>query len=305
MNSWNSDEILIHVGLPKAASTTLQKHLFCKLNNVQNFGLYPTNNVAGNNEPADSVDNAVYLKEPKLYAFYKKLHNDPTIDISELVSFWASIYEEHRDKRYDKILLSHEALTAPFFTSLTQEEKAMRLSKIFPGAKILLITRDQEDWFRSQYRDHPFMPTNLTLGEPVSFNEWMGCLLGEDSLAYVLEALNYKRLAGIYSRCFGSDNLYIVSFEDFVNQKENFKKVMNDFLGEGGKIINKLHEAKENQGLSFQYNLLRKLQRKKQKGKIINLLIDLLLRINVLKYLPKDKAPLSENLSKKIARIYR
>lgn len=45
MSNNRADKAVVHVGYPKAASTSLQKHLFDRHPQIRNLGVFPTGNV--------------------------------------------------------------------------------------------------------------------------------------------------------------------------------------------------------------------------------------------------------------------
>ena len=299
------EQVLIHVGMPKCGSSTLQKHVFCKLTETQNFGLYPTNNIAGKNG-ASLEANAIYLHDENLFDFYKQIHNNSSIPPDKLKSIWQSVYDENRNHHYKNLLLSHEALTAPFFSLVSQQEKATRLKSLFPDAKILIIVRNQPGWLRSQYRDHPFLPTNLSRGKPVSFNTWINLVMHHEKLASIRESLQYTHLINRYAKLFGIKNIYILAFEDLAKNPILFSQALSKFLDVTPEWINtQLYKKHENKGLSAQYNLLRQIDRRNIKINFINCLVKKLLDIDTIKKLPQKKYKLDKTVTQTIENLYR
>lgn len=69
--------LTVHIGYPKAGSTTLQQNLFAQHSEIINLGLYPTANV-GNPSSANKVReqqefNVPYLKDGRIKSLYSEL----------------------------------------------------------------------------------------------------------------------------------------------------------------------------------------------------------------------------------------
>lgn len=280
-------QILLHIGYPKSASTTLQKCLFCKGKNSTFLGLYPRNNIGI--DSSKNTQGIPYLKDSKLQAFYKYLHNSREYDPIRAIGLWRSIESTHASGK-SSILLSHEALTAPFFSKVNSAEKRQRLKLLFPKAKILIVIRNQFDWLRSQYRDHPFDPDNLTSGEAYKFNQWTDKVLSGHRSSRVMEALNYVKVIKSYEKDFGKGNVNVLLFEELTEDLPAFSQKMAEFLGEEYTfVLQNLQEKRENKGVSEIYNKLRRKQRKDSSAPLIDKIIVRLLNSRFIKSLPQQK----------------
>ncbi len=163
--------IFVHIGYPKSASTTLQKHLFHKHSDINYFGLYPTKNIGQDTPKIDR--NARFLTDKNLRTFYKALLMEEPDEYShqEAVDLFRTSIKNHLSNKVN--LLSHERFTSTLFGHSSLEEKAKRLKTIIPDAKIILVIRNQADLIKSQYRDMPFDPRNIRKGKPVSLKKWI------------------------------------------------------------------------------------------------------------------------------------
>jgi hypothetical protein len=301
----SEDKVFFHIGLPKCASTTLQKHLFCNLETIQNFGLYPINNIAGSNK-VGNVKNAVFLENPQLFQFYKLLHNNRSVSDDELHSLWKEVVQTSRDEKYLGVLLSHEAMTSHFFSTNTQQEKARRIHSLFPEAEILIVIRNQEDWLRSQYTDHPFDPHKLGSGSPLSFDEWVDTFLNSEALVNAREALCYSKLISNYADLFGASQIHVAIFEDLVHQPKDFYHSLASYLGVSDDFIaHCLSKKHENRGLSHLYNVARQSARaKKSKVTLADKIRSIVLGQAILKTLPKKKYPLRSTTLQQLSTYY-
>ena len=298
----SSARFLFHIGMPKSASTTLQKGLFTKVPNINNFALYPTNNVAGSNAlPASSQ--SIYLNDQRLFEFYKSLHNKPEVSVDELSGMWDTLYQQHA--KFDINLLSHEAMTSAFFSSIPVPEKLARIKAVFPTTEVVIVVRDQLSWLHSQYTDHPFLPTNLGNAAPCTFDEWVQCFLEEPKLNAGREALDYY---GLVTRCFdlfGQSKVTVLRLEWLKSQPERFCLAWAQLLGVTPEFVEQsLKGVVENRGLSRIYNNLRQQQRKDKLAGRTNSLNDRLLKAQLIKHFPKAEYELSEPVQQAVKDYY-
>ncbi len=256
--------IYVHVGYPKAASTTLQKHLFNKHNEILNLGLYPMQNIGNDSNEIDS--DTIYAKDEKLREFYGLLTNAHSIErhsteeVKEFFDRHIKQYIDHSDK---KIIFSHERLTSAVFSSNNYSLKAKRLAEVLPNSKIIVIIRDQYSWLKSQYRDHPFDPRDISKSKMIDFNEWFDILYNNDDLG-ILPLLNYYHVVDKYENLFGSKNVKVLLFEELVNNSNGFAQQLADFMGIDKAETEKILEDKhENVGVGHLFNLYRGLKRNK------------------------------------------
>jgi hypothetical protein len=261
-------DVFVHVGYPKSASTTLQKHLFSKHEEIINLGVYPTKNIGIDSN--SSPKNIPYLDEPIL----RILHND--LVQMDSIEFHCSGFYENLSRFMDgvdlskKVVFSNEKLTSVFFSYRDNGVKARRLAKAFPDAKIIFIIRNQHDWLCSQYRDHPFDPRELTIGRPVSFDQWFNIICWNEQIK-LKQMLNYYVVIGFYEKLFGESNIGVFLFEDLVNDEEAFSNKLSDFMGIDRSVTHELIAGQhENRGVSGNYNRARCLLR----GKLKNLIPD-------------------------------
>lgn len=268
-------KIFIHIGCAKAASTTLQKHLFDKHPQINNLGSYPTSNLGKDSQEINY--DCLYLKDEKVKKFY---YNLVALDGIEYRSSGNLELYQESVKPYlqaDAVnLFSSERFTSVLFSHDDIKSKAERLKEIFSNGKIIMIIRNQFNMVVSQYRDRPFDPRCVRIGKPVSLDEWVRIAL-EDNLTKYSSSLKYYEIANLYSDLFGKDNVGLFLFEELVNQPDLFADKISTFLGINSaytkSVLNNQHE---NFSVSHRYNLYRILVRKK-----------FLPHIESLKFLPK------------------
>lgn len=251
----------IHIGSPKAASTTLQKQLFAEHSNINYLGIYPQNNIGI--DTATQNASTLYLHSEQLRTFHQNLVHEEGINFK--YSNTDILFENIQEQLYtnDKVnVLSNERFTSIFFSHPDRAEKARRLKKFFSDAKILIIIRNQFDIIKSQYRDHPFDPRSFAIGKPVNIDEWVTI----DSLKReinFLQSLEYDKIIKFYEELFGVENVKVLLFEDMKQNLNKFSSEISNFINidenETFKLLNAQHE---NIGVSDRFNTYRHLKRK-------------------------------------------
>ena len=159
---------VFHVGFPKTGSTFLQWKVFPYINNVDYLGLYPKNGP----QPEDGTK-IKWLADKSLKPFYKELFYKDEINFN--LQKTQTLLSEILDKsNKDTPLFSHEAGVGILYSYPDAAVKARRLRDVFGNElKVIIIIREQLGFLESQYRDHPFSPTDLINGRPLCFDKWL------------------------------------------------------------------------------------------------------------------------------------
>lgn len=259
--SCSEKKIFIHIGYPKSASTTLQKHLFSKHNQLKTLGVYPTQNIG---HDSSEVNLSVpYLKDESLREFYKNITELDDIEYfysnnKELFKENISHYLNEDDR---SVVFSDERLTSVFFSHCDNGVKARRLSELFPNAKIILLVRSQYEWLKSQYRDHPFDPRDLSIGRYVSFDSWFNIVHWNKKIK-LLNMLDYYSVIKFYESLFGVNNVGVFVFEELAIELDVFSKKISKFMSiDESETLDILNGVYENLGVSSRYNFFRRLKR--------------------------------------------
>lgn len=266
------NKVYIHVGYPKCASTTLQKHLFNNHSQLFNLGVYPTANIGIDSNEQDI--NALFLLNEDLRKFYRNLVDLDEIEYlySENKKLFSSKIEPLYNNVENKIIYSNEKLTSVFFAHKDNGAKAKRLKELFPEAKILFIIRNQLDLFASQYRDHPFNPRDFLIGMPMDFDRWFNVVWNTQEIKFRF-MLNYYLVIKYYETLFGRENIGVFLVEDLANNLGYFANKVSDFMEiDKDETIKCLRGKHENRGVSSTYNTYRAIKRKYSKSRLWGLL---------------------------------
>lgn len=234
---------ILHIGMPKAASSSLQVGLFSQSSHHAYLGLYPMGNVA---EPVSrqAPEGLAFSNDPDLQAFWKDLHHRP--DTPNLLTRFEAIAERWNPQGLP-LLMSHEALTSCLFSAPNLEAKARAAAQVFGDIDILLVCREPLGWLKSQYRDHPFDPRALITGPAISFDAWVQILLGD--LPGFPQMLRPGSLEAMWRRHFPS--VIVVDFTGLVAQVPNTVAQLAALLDQPPEMVAaQLAGTYENRGLS-------------------------------------------------------
>lgn len=231
---------VIHIGANKTGSTTLQRSLFSKHSDIHYLGEdcagYETYSALLNSMIAD--DDLFYPAEQCRQLFEKYMH--------------ASAGRT--------LLYSSEDLT----TSSIPYTCARRLKNLMPDAKILLVVRSQLTAIPSFYTNHgAFLKPapDRYYRRHVSFDDWMSYQLTVTKYG-ALTSYYYDKVLSIYSDLFGIENIYVLLFEEFVNDKKVFLEKLCRILeivdiDEAIRLAEGRHERQSISARKFAYNRFR------------------------------------------------
>jgi hypothetical protein len=251
---------VIHIGLPKAASSSLQIGL-SSCTDIVFLGLYPTQNVAeglsATSQPHRSIP---YLNDPRIRDFYLAFGvKDYSAQVQcDLYTAICSDYAEG-----DKTLFfSYEGFASPMFSEVAPHVKLQRLFECCGDVEFLFIARNQGDLIKSQYRDWPFDLTTLG-GRGLNLNEWCLNELRRADCMGPLVWFDFQRILKPLEGAILQGRLHILLFEDFISERAQFCAGLSKLLGtNAGAVQSCLDGVRANQGVSARYNAYRKLRRR-------------------------------------------
>lgn len=248
-----NEKVVFHVGYPKSASSTLQKHLFDRHSELNFLGLYPQGDLG--NFTKEINKDSLYFQHSELRSFHNQLTKLEGIEF-----YFSKVNETYKNVKNhlenSKInVFSNEFFLSVLFAHPDRAEKAKRIKNYFPNAKIIIVIRNQIDIIKSQYRDHPFDPRNLYSNhKSVNIDQWVERDLDNPFINF-LESINYFKTIKFYSDLFGKENVGVFLFEDLKDNLETFAKYISRFLEIDYKETFKLlKNKKENSGMSKKVN---------------------------------------------------
>lgn len=198
--------VLMHIGLPKTGTTSLQTLLFDRHPEIRHFG---QSNV-WTNPDAKTVLRALLLDEE---------NNAKT----------AREHISHALTQKTSVVISDEALSFGEFMlrartwpiDSTPETVAAHTKEILGEARILMVLRNQLDWLISWHRQ------GLKTGKytETKFKRWLERDLGSAQRDRLFELLDYNRLVAAYADQFGAHNLDVRFYEDF---RDDFPRLASE-----------------------------------------------------------------------------
>lgn len=227
----------IHVGLPKTATTTLQRAVFACHPGLRYLGRpYPDAQLA-------AIMDAVMGENGEDY--------DGARQRAALDAYTASVLADERP-----ILLSDERLTDSRFVD--QALIAERLRALFGPARIIVTVRNQLDLLKSLYV-YRMAATNRFYRD---MEEW----LAEEERAEpgrLVGLLRYDRLVDLYAGLFGSANVHVLLTEQLAADPEAFFARLCPILGIDAGVAAALAAGRrENARVSRRLLLYRALRRR-------------------------------------------
>jgi len=188
--------VLLHIGLPKTGTTSLQTLLFDRHPEIHYFG---QSNV-WTNPHAKAVLRGLLLDEGNNVKAARA-------HISKALAHKPSVVVSDEAFTFGEFML--RAKTWPIDS--TPENVSARTKRILGNARILIVLRNQPDWLISWHRQ------GLKTGKytETKFERWLKHDLGSARRDRLFELLDYNRLVSAYVDQFGASYVDVRFYEDF------------------------------------------------------------------------------------------
>lgn len=232
---------LIHIGLPKTASTTIQNNIFCAQKRFVNFGKinnsYQNENVRGLIESLRFQDSVAYNSRTAEGIF------------SRLRAGLAAQGDER------PLLFSDEALSVE--GAVDRRIIATRLHDLLAPAKILIVLRSQPSMLKSLY-----LHAVKSGGERRSLADWLNSnYSGVFFSAKWRIGLDYNALVEVYEEIVGRENTVVLLFEEMCCNRSNFFMELENLVGIPAQDLYLcLSKIRENESMSKRQSMLMKIQ---------------------------------------------
>ncbi|MCB9233630.1 MAG: sulfotransferase [Bacteroidia bacterium] len=200
---------IIHVGMPKTATTFLQKEVFPKVEGAFYYG-----------RDHDLWDLIFHL--PFKHRRFE--------DVGALQARIAAARERIGEKT---LLISHESLSGhPWHNFMNHEEGAAMLKELFPEAKILITLRRQDDFLESLYLH------SLQVGFAQKVNRFLNFEQGKfgsyrynGGLNIDVHKLDYAWMVDVYAELFDRENVLVLPYEEIKKDSKGFLDKIFAFAG--------------------------------------------------------------------------
>ena len=201
--------VIIHVGMPKTATTFLQVALFPK------------------------IQNAFYFeRDPDLWKliFYMPFSHK---HFTDLQAYRERIDRVCRERSERTLLISHESLFGhPWFNFENHENDAWTLSQLFPNAKILVTIRRQDQFLESLYSHAIQVGYAQKLDRFLNYeNGGFGKFRYNTGLNIDVARLDYLYYTDVYEQLFGRKNVMVLPYEMLVGDRADFLNRFFTFSG--------------------------------------------------------------------------
>lgn len=204
-NSTYNGNILLHVGYPKAGSSTFQD----VLRNIETIHCVARRTTDGSDEELNDALRELITKDS---IDYDEDALTPVVDRFRVAE------SEGRTN-----VLSEEIATAASRAYVDRDVMARRLKSHFPNSNVLIILRNQFEIIRSRYQHCPYdiLCHNKHRMPQLTFREWIDDNVKKLSGSY-FTTYQYDKLVATYQKYFGADKVHVVLFEEMVNNPGGF-----------------------------------------------------------------------------------
>lgn len=182
---------VIHVGVPKSATTSLEENLFEHHPDILNVG-------------------RPFRRGPARRAFYDALAGDPKPYAREMQTFC------ERQAAGRRVVFCDDNISSLWIDNAAVPEK---LHTIFGPSRILLTTRSQTTAIPSLYLQYSDQ-------DRYSFTEWV-----ERNRDFVVAQYDFASQVKDFTEVFGDDNVKVIPFEDLVQDIDAFATGVCEWIG--------------------------------------------------------------------------
>ncbi|NQZ67549.1 MAG: sulfotransferase domain-containing protein [Lentisphaeria bacterium] len=200
----NIDNLLIHIGYHKTATTWLQKKLFIAGNEV----FEPLSKK--NNGHSSLAKHFIYDDEKYLLSPFENNESRIQEELEIIIS--------RKDKLKSKIpVMSHERLSGnPHSSGFDAKKIASMLKHTFPEAKILVVIREQKSFILSNYFEY------LSIGGTNNLDKYLNTKYDGKRPFFSPAHIKYLPLITEYYNLYGKENVLVLPYEMFKSEPQLF-----------------------------------------------------------------------------------
>ena len=198
--------VLLHIGYHKTATTWLQTYLF----RHEQAGLR-TVGKSKDDHPARLIVKARPLE----------------FDAEDFRAQFAPLLAKVEGQGLLPVVSNERLSGHPSSGGYDSKEIADRLAAVFPGAKVLIVVREQRSMIRSVYKQY------VLSGGPCTFETYVETAVDPDARVptFDFRFFEYEHLIRYYRSRFGDDAVLVLPYEGFVNDPAGFVESIGQFAG--------------------------------------------------------------------------
>ena len=254
------DRVTIHLGYPKAASTSLQVNFFSQHPDIEYLGIFPVGN-KGLTDTLPIAGKATEVRE----LLAEEIHNavvhpqdlaslDRIISARESGGLWPRL-PQHLASISGHCVYSDEAALSMFGPSLDSRLSCLR--RVFGESQPVVVLRNQWSLLASKYRDRPGNPDNWGRGPALPPDRWVERLLADPNRRRLLF---YDQVLDLVESALGQKPI-VVLFEELTTQWwETLAQLCEAMeIRWSPEIASELGSTGQNRGVTRRYQAVRSL----------------------------------------------
>ncbi len=227
-------ELVLHIGYPKTATTSLQIGLFSRCSDLNYLGKFlPSHRFDG-----DALHDLMWAAQMSNFSDWRHMRELHGSALMEAV---------RREPNKVSVLSSENFLHS---WSQSPDVVAKRLHEVAPGARILITVREQVSFLRSWYRWHggygQYLFLNKYIDEacefPLAADEWLHYQFAAPD-RNVIGILDYHAIMEVFEDLFGADRVHVLCYETLIKNPPDYFQSIADTVGLPVSTVN---EALEN-----------------------------------------------------------
>lgn len=229
--------LVVHVGFPKTATTTLQNRLFSTHSQILYFGKpYTDSRLEDAVRHLMMADSMNYL---------------PGSQALNLAEYIPAQLNEHKFSK--KVAVLSDELFLSFSKVRDRGVVAQRVLDQLKPQKIVITIRSQLSLLKSAYLGRGRLLLNVPprfSGQFVSFDEWL-TMCKERIHGNYIQQLDYSDTAVYYSNLFGKEHVHVLLMEELARDPDQFLNRLARVLGiEAEGLVEHMTGAHDNRALS-------------------------------------------------------
>ena len=216
---------ILHIGLPKTATTLLQEMVFVNIKDVFYIGLPKINEIK--DTPL------IYINELNKITSKKN-----SMDKKEIATIKNQAKAYLEQVKSEIILFSNETLCGQITSFSNTQENAIFLKEIFENSKIVFTIRKQSDWAESIYNQIMTKHNKYIINEKFlgyrhgsSINKFFNYKNDEFAKNSAIYNLNWLSMAKDYIETFGKENVLVLPYELLKGNLNDFLNRFYEFTG--------------------------------------------------------------------------